>query len=117
MLANYFALTHQKAATLRNLLCAGNAEQLGKVCWLPNRIILCMKSDVELRAHIIEVAMKDGLLGPQATAGQAAAAWVRLWVTANQLERDALMQLLRQRSTIQVQEGLGPGSIGYIMAV
>lgn len=81
---------------------AGDDDQLAKVCWLPCRILLCMKSDVELRAHMVEVAMKDGLLGPHVPVNQTAAAWVRLWLSASQLEKDAVMLTLNQRTRAQV---------------
>lgn len=86
----------------RFAVVAGDAGQLAKVCWLPCRIMLCMKADVELRAHMFEVAMKDGLLGPQVPVKQTAAAWVQLWTTASQLEKDALMLMLNQRTRTQV---------------
>lgn len=89
-------------AIFRAVAAAGDADQLAKVCWLPNRIILCMKSDAELRTHIVESAMKDGLLGPQIPVAQTAAAWVKLWLTASQLEREALLLTLNLRARAQV---------------
>lgn len=84
-------------------LPAGTGEQLAKYCWLPARMLLCCKSDVELRAHLIEGVMRDGLLGPQALPAQAAAAWVQLWLAANAMDRETLMVMLAMRARLQVR--------------
>lgn len=47
------------------LPAAGTSEQLARYCWLPARVVLCCKTDMELRCHLVEVTMKDGLLGSQ----------------------------------------------------
>jgi hypothetical protein len=85
------------------VLPAGTGEQLAKYCWLPARMLLCCKSDVELRAHLIEAVMRDGLLGPQAAPAAAAAAWVQLWLNANHMDRETLMMMLAMRARLQVR--------------
>jgi hypothetical protein len=82
---------------------AGTGEQLAKYCWLPARMLLCCKSDVELRSHLIEAVMRDGLLGGQATPAQAAAAWVQLWLNANHMDKETLMMMLAMRARLQVR--------------
>ncbi|WIA29168.1 hypothetical protein OEZ86_011679 [Tetradesmus obliquus] len=88
-------------AVFRTVAAAGTGEQLAKYCWLPARMLLCCKSDVELRAHLIEGVMRDGLLGPQALPAQAAAAWVQLWLAANPMDRETLMVMLAMRARLQ----------------
>ncbi|KAF6266620.1 hypothetical protein COO60DRAFT_1697167 [Scenedesmus sp. NREL 46B-D3] len=88
-------------AVFRTVAAAGTGEQLAKYCWLPARMLLCCKTDVELRAHLIEAVMKDGLLGAQAVPAQAAAAWVQLWLNANPMDRETLMMMLAMRARLQ----------------
>eukprot|EP00882_Tetradesmus_deserticola_P022060 GHRQ01023943.1.p1 GENE.GHRQ01023943.1~~GHRQ01023943.1.p1 ORF type:complete len:442 (+),score=232.76 GHRQ01023943.1:175-1326(+) len=89
-------------AVFRTVAAAGTGQQLAKYCWLPARMLLCCKTDVELRAHLVEGVLKDGLLGPQASPAQAAAAWVQLWLAANPMDRETLLMLLAMRARLQV---------------
>jgi hypothetical protein len=80
----------------------GDAAQITKCCWLVARVLLCCKSDKELRVQLFEATAKDGLLGPKIPPAQAAAAWVRLWLTSSEMEREALLLLLKTRTALQV---------------
>eukprot|EP00879_Flechtneria_rotunda_P015681 GHRR01016403.1.p1 GENE.GHRR01016403.1~~GHRR01016403.1.p1 ORF type:complete len:1542 (+),score=797.44 GHRR01016403.1:616-5241(+) len=95
------AAVNNLLAVFRTVAAAGDNAQLARCCWLPTRIFLCSKSDSEMRTQIVEVAMRDGLLGSQAQPAQAAATWVQVWLAALPLERDALMALISLRARLQ----------------
>jgi len=85
-----------------NALLPGNSEQVALCSSLPARVFLCAKADPELRLHVVDGPMKDGLLGPQVPPAQAAAVWIRIWVNAQQREREAIMAILNWRTRLQV---------------
>lgn len=80
----------------------GDAPQVSKCCWLVSRIMLCCKSDKELREQLHETLGRDGLLGPKAAPAQAAAAWVRVWLAASETEQEAICMMLSARTRLQV---------------
>lgn len=88
---------------LRWVCCVGDATQVSKCCWLAARVMLCSKSDKELREQLFEATAKDGLLGPKLSAAQAAAAWVRLWLASSEVERETLLMLLTARTRLQAR--------------
>jgi hypothetical protein len=83
----------------------GEGSQITKCCWLAARVLLCSKTDKEVREQLYEATAKDGLLAPKTPPAAAAAAWVRLWLASSELEREALLMLLTSRTRVQVGGG------------
>jgi hypothetical protein len=67
-------------------------------------VLLCCKSDRELREQLFEATAKDGLLGPKTPPALAAAVWVRLWLASSEVEREALLMMLTTRTRLQVRK-------------
>jgi hypothetical protein len=97
-------------------LLPGEGSQISKYCWLAARVLLCSKTDKEVREQLYEATAKDGLLGPKTPPAQAAAAWVRLWLASSELEREALLMLLTSRTRVQVGVDGGVGARNEDMA-
>lgn len=95
-------LTHMSCIVCLLLSAPGDAAQVSSCCWLARRVLLCSKSDKDLQSLLFEITAKDGMMGSKVTPEQAAAAWVRLWLTSSELEREALLMLLNARTRLQV---------------
>lgn len=85
-----------------SFLLAGDADQISKCCYVVARVMLCCKTDSELREQLYEVTAKDGLMGPKTPPAQAAGAWVRLWLGCSEVEREAVLMMLTARTRLQV---------------